>query len=200
MSGPSSRPGLSVGLFGGSFNPAHGGHLHLATTAMRALDLDRVWWMPSPQNPLKPEQPSWESRAATVQALALPPRHKLSDVEVRLGTQYTIDTLRALRKRYCTTRFVFLMGADNFAQLPRWKEWQDILQTVPVAVISRPGGKAIRARLGRAARQFSRYRVPESAAHTLKDHCPPAWTFLTAPHNAESSSRIRAETDALKGR
>jgi len=191
------KKGLSIGLFAGSFNPAHSGHLHLASTAMRALDLDRVWWMPTPQNPLKPAQPPYEQRAATIAALGLPPRMEVSHFERDCGTRYTIDTLLALRRRYCAHRFVLLIGADNLAQIPRWRDWQAIFATVPVAVISRPGSAALKARLGRAARHFSQSRLPETAAATLPFASPPAWTFLTAPHNAESSSRIRAATSAL---
>ena len=190
-------PALSIGLFGGSFNPAHGGHLHLAKTAKAVLNLDRIWWMPSPQNPLKSTQPSWSERAQTIEKLNLPPGHIISDAEVRLGTQFTIDTLHTLRKHHPTTRFVFLMGADNFGQLPRWKDWQNILRTVPVAVIARPGSDAIKARLGRPARQFAHSRVPESAAAHLQFLSPPVWTFLTTPHNGQSSSHIRARKNPV---
>ena len=183
----------SVGLFGGSFNPAHEGHLHAAMTAQRACRLDRVWWMPSPQNPLKPEQPSWESRARTVERLKLPYGHSVSDIEVRLGTQFTIDTLRAIKRRHPTTRFVFVMGADNLAQFPRWKDWQGVLNTVPLCVVARPTTD-VKARLGRVARQYARHRLPERAAAILKFSAPPAWVFLTTPHHGASSSAIRAAT------
>ena len=191
---------LTIGLFAGSFDPAHSGHLHLARTALRALALDHVWWMPTPQNPLKADQPPYEQRAASVAALGLPPRMELSHAERDLNTRYTIDTLRALRRRHPVHRFVLLMGADNLAQLPRWKDWQAIFATVPIAIISRPGPDALKARLGRAARQFAHARLPESAARILAHTPPPAWTFLTAPLNAESSSRIRAATSALEPR
>ena len=184
--------GPRIGLFGGSFDPAHLGHLHLATTAKRACRLDQVWWMPSPQNPLKPEQPSWDSRADTVRDLPLPPGHVVSDIEVELGTNYTVDLLQHLTTNSPDVRWVFLMGADNLAQLPRWKDWQRIFELVPICVVARPGPDALRARLGRAARQFGHARIPESQAHTLPDRAPPAWAFLTTPHNSLSSSAIRA--------
>ena len=192
--------GLAVGLFGGSFNPAHDGHLHLATTAKTALGLDRVWWMPSPQNPLKAAQPPYDERARTIGALGLPPGMSVSHAERDLGTQYTIDTVRALKRRLPRTRFVYLIGADNLGQLPLWKDWQGLLAEVPICVISRPGPDALRARLGRVARQFAAYRLPEGAARRLKDADPPAWVFLTSPHNSQSSSKIRAATAKAKGR
>lgn len=185
---------MSIGLFGGSFNPAHDGHLHVAMTGLNSLSLDRVWWLVSPQNPLKPEQPSYSSRVNTVEALGLPPRMDISHIERDFGTQYTIDMLRRARKRWPSTRFVFLMGADNFLQLPRWKGWREIMSLVPVAIIARAGddNAAIRARLGQAAKIFTQARVPESQAHTLKDRQAPAWCYLTTPLNSLSSSAIRA--------
>lgn len=181
----------SVGLFGGSFNPAHGGHLHVARAGLRQLQLDEIWWLVSPQNPLKPEQPSWESRSETVRNLPLPPNMQVSDVELRYDTQYTVDLLTTLKVRQRDTQFVFMMGADNLQQLPKWRAWQTIMETVPIAVIARPGSP-IRARLGQAARQYDYARIGEDQAHTLQDQTTPAWTYLTLPLDKRSSSAIRA--------
>ncbi len=188
------RANQNIGLFGGSFNPAHEGHLHVATTAQTMLGLDEIWWMVSPQNPLKPKQPSYESRVETVEALDLPPGMRVSHMERDFGTRYTVDTLAQARQRWPRAGFVFLMGADNFLQLPQWKDWHTIMGLVPIAVISRPGknNTAIRARLGRAARLYRNARVPEQQAHILKYQTAPAWTFLTTPLHSQSSSAIRA--------
>jgi len=182
----------SIGLFGGSFNPAHGGHLHVAQAGLRQLDLDEIWWLVSPQNPLKPKQPSWEIRAQTVNDLPLPPRMRVSDVERRYGTQYTIDLLKQLTLRKTHLSFVFMMGADNLLQLPKWRDWEEIMMTVPIAVIARPGSP-IKARLGQAARQYDWARIPEDQAHVLKTYKTPAWTYLTLPLDNRSSSAIRAK-------
>ena len=181
----------SVGLFGGSFNPAHGGHLHVARAGLRQLQLDEIWWLVSPQNPLKPEQPSWESRAKTVRNLPLPPNMRVSDIELKYKTQYTVDLLATLQSRQPDTQFVFMMGADNLLQLPKWRNWQTIVETVPIAVIARPGSP-IRARLGQAARQYDYARIGEDQGHILKDLAAPAWTYLTLPLDKRSSSAIRA--------
>lgn len=192
------RPnGLAVGLFGGSFNPAHGGHLHLAETARRSLGLDQIWWLVSPQNPLKPTQPSYDSRVASVKAMGLPRGHKICHLERDHGTQYTIDLLRLAKTRHPHHRFVFLMGADNFAQLPRWRDWQAIMATMPIGVIARPtksGGLHFRARLGQAARQYAGARITETAAHNIANHPAPVWAYITAPLNAASSTAIRAKS------
>ncbi|MEP1231489.1 MAG: nicotinate-nucleotide adenylyltransferase [Litorimonas sp.] len=185
---------ISVGLFGGSFNPAHHGHLHVANAGLKSLALDKIWWLVSPQNPLKPAQPSYASRAQTVHDLPLPPNMDVSSVEIDLGTNYTIDLIRGLQKRRPDTRFVFLMGADNFLQLPKWKDWQEIINRVPIAVIARPGSSVdttIKTRLGQAARQYNNYRLPEDQAHILQFLPAPCWTYLTLPLNSASSSAIR---------
>lgn len=181
----------SVGLFGGSFNPAHGGHLHVAKAGLRQLQLDEIWWLVSPQNPLKPQQPSWESRAETVRNLPLPPNMRVSDVELEYGTQYTIDLLTTLKARRPDLNFVFMMGADNLSQLPKWRDWQKIISTIPIAVIARPSSP-IKARLGQAAQQYRHARIPEDQAHTLQHKSAPAWSYLTLPLDKRSSSAIRA--------
>lgn len=188
-----SYEGLSIGLFGGSFNPAHAGHMHVAETSLQTLGLDQIWWMVSPQNPLKPQQPSYESRVETVKDLDLPYRMKISHMEKEFGTQYTVDTLRKAVRRWPNTHFVFLMGADNFLQLPRWRSWRTIVETVPIAIIARPGknNRAIKARLGTAAQIYRDNRIEESQAATLKHYEAPAWCYLTPPMNRLSSTAIR---------
>ncbi len=180
----------SIGLFGGSFNPAHGGHLHVARAGLRQLQLDEIWWLVSPQNPLKPKQPSWQSRAQTVLDLPLLPKMRVSEVELEYGTQYTVDLLKTLKKRQPHTNFIFIMGADNLLQLPKWRDWQHILELVPLAIIARPGS-SIKARLGQAARQYREARIPEDQAHILQYKAAPAWTYLTLPLDKRSSSAIR---------
>ena len=134
-------PGMRVGLFGGSFNPAHEGHLHVAETAMQRLKLDRIVWMVSPQNPLKDaaETAPLAARMDSARAMARAPGMVVSDVETRLGTVWTIDTLRALTDRYPGVRFVWVMGSDNLASFHHWRGWTDIMRLMPMAVVARPG-------------------------------------------------------------
>lgn len=199
-----SYAGQSIGLFGGTFNPAHAGHLHVAECGLQRLSLDQIWWMVSPGNPLKTEHfsssASYAERVASVEALnngnGLPPRMHLSHMERDFGTRYTVDTLRRAKKRWPNTRFVFLMGADNLMQLPKWKGWREIMETVPIAVIARSGAKTsdtIKARLSQAARQYNTARIPECRAHTLANYEAPAWTYLTPPMNSLSSTALRAQ-------
>lgn len=185
---------ISVGLFGGSFNPAHQGHLHVARAGLTGLGLDKIWWLVSPQNPLKPAQPSYALRAASVEALPLPARMEISRAEIDSRSNYTIDLIKTLKARQPQTRFVFLMGADNFLQLPKWKNWQNIIETVPIAVIARAGqdpNMAMKARLGQAARQYAQYRLPEHEATALQFLPAPCWTYLTMPLNSASSTALR---------
>lgn len=190
----------TIGLFGGSFNPAHAGHMHVAECGLQRLGLDKIWWMVSPQNPLKPKQPSYESRVQSVMDLNLPARMRISHMEQEFGTNYTIDTLKRAKNRWPRHQFVFLMGADNLRQLPKWKGWREIIESVPIAVIARPGQKCsdtLKARLSQAARAYSYARIPESQAHTLVWHRAPAWTYLTPPLNPLSSTLLRAQKKAV---
>nr|WP_292134047.1 nicotinate-nucleotide adenylyltransferase [Brevundimonas sp.] len=186
-------PGMKVGLFGGSFNPAHDGHAHVAETAMRRLGLDRVVWLVSPQNPLKHARDSapLAERMASARRQAQGPAMIVSDFESRIGVRWTVDTLRALVARHPGVRFVWLMGSDNLADFHRWRGWTDIMRLMPVAVIARPGS-LLDSRTAPAAARFARFRVPAEQAGLLPSLEAPAWTYLTAPLNALSSSAIRA--------
>lgn len=185
-------PGQTAGLLGGSFNPAHDGHLHVAETARRRLGLDRVVWLVSPGNPLKSaaEQAPLAERMASARAFAAGPDMVVSDFESRVGVRWTVDTLRALKARYPGVRFVWLMGSDNLAGFHAWRGWSDILHLMPVAVVARPGS-LLESRSAPAAARFARFRVAQERAALLPYMDAPAWTYLTAPLNARSSTAIR---------
>ena len=195
------HPGMKVGIFGGSFNPAHDGHAHVAETALRRLDLDRVVWLVSPQNPLKdprdtaPLAERMASARAAAACAAAGPAMIVSDFESRAGTQWTIDTVRALTARHPGVRFVWLMGSDNLASFHRWRGWTDIMRMMPVAVIARPGSLHL-SHTAPAAARFAAARIPASRARLLPDLEAPAWTWLTAPLNHRSSTALRAARDA----
>jgi len=185
--------GKRIGLLGGSFNPAHKGHLHLSRTALERLGLDEVWWMVSPQNPLKSIDgmaPFAERVAKARIAAEDEDRIVVSEIERDMGTRYTIDTLRQLRVRFPQNRFVFLLGADNFIQLPQWRGWGAIFRTVPIAIFPRPS-YSYRALTGRAAKRFARFRVPDIRSHRLAERRAPAWVFVGMAPDATSATRIR---------
>jgi nicotinate-nucleotide adenylyltransferase len=183
---------MRVGLFGGSFNPAHEGHAHVAETAKRRLRLDKVIWLVSPQNPLKSnrETAGLAKRMAGARRLANERGMVVSDAETRIGAQYTIDTVRALKARYPKVKFVWIMGADSLASFHRWRGWTQIMREIPVAVVSRPW-IALKARFSPAARRFARFRKPSSQAALLPDMKAPAWVFLRGPFNFQSSTVLR---------
>ena len=192
-----STGGLTIGLFGGSFNPAHDGHRDLSLAALRHLGLDRVWWMVSPQNPLKPVKgmaPFAERLASAEAVIAGHPRLLAADLETRLGTVYTAETLRMLKRRFPRLRFVWLMGADNLATIHRWRQWQRIFRDVPVAVFDRPT-YALAALGGPAAQRFAAARQHGPARRNLKTARPPAWGFVTMKLNPTSATAIRAARD-----
>lgn len=184
---------MRVGLLGGSFNPAHEGHLHVAETARVRLRLDRVIWLGSPQNPLKSarETAALAVRLAGARRLARGPSMIVSDVETRIGARYTLDTVRLLKARFPGVRFVWLMGSDNLAQFHRWRGWTQIMAAVPVAVVSRPSGLS-KNRFTPTAQRFGRCRLSSREAEVLAARRPPAWVYLRGPLHPASSTVIRA--------
>ncbi|HUZ13069.1 MAG TPA: nicotinate-nucleotide adenylyltransferase [Caulobacteraceae bacterium] len=192
-------PGMRVGLFGGSFNPAHPGHSHVAETALRRLGLDRVIWLVSPQNPLKGagETAGLADRLAGARRHARGPSMIVSDAEARFGSPYTIDTLRLLKARHPGVRFVWIMGADALAQLHRWRGWTQIMAEAPVAVIARPWS-GLKSRFAPAARRFAHARIPARAARTLADRAPPAWVFLDGRLDFTTSTALRRRSEARR--
>ncbi len=187
------EPGMRVGVFGGSFNPAHPGHTHVAETARLRLGLDRVIWLVSPQNPLKSEQETapLKTRMKSARGQARGPAMLVSDFETRIGARYTIDTLRALKARYPGVHFVWIMGGDNLASFHRWRGWTDIFRLMPVAVVARPTS-LLDSRFAPATRRFAYARLPSREGALLATAPTPAWTYLRAPLNAASSTAIRA--------
>ncbi|EAQ24078.1 nicotinic acid mononucleotide adenyltransferase [Roseovarius sp. 217] len=189
---PHARPGQVIGLLGGSFDPPHAGHLHISREALKRFGLDRLWWLVSPGNPLKTAGPApLDQRMTAARALVDHPRIAITDIEARTGTRHTAATLRVLRALCPGVRFVWLMGADNLAQFHLWQDWREILDTVPVGVLARPGQR-ISARLSPAARIYARARIPARDSQALGHANAPAWCFLNVPMMDISSTRLRA--------
>jgi len=184
---------VRIGLLGGSFNPAHEGHLHISRMALRRLALDQVWWLVSPGNPLKAgqEMAPLSTRLEGARAVARHPRVRPTAIEARLGTRYTVETVTLLQQRFPRARFVWLMGADNLAQFHRWRGWLRLAETVPVAVFDRPGYSHVPVH-ARAARRLAPWRRRVPAATGLVNASAPAWVFLPIRRHGASASAIRA--------
>lgn len=184
---------MRVGLFGGSFNPPHEGHLEIALAALRRLDLHAVWWLVTPGNPLKSngEYAPLADRLAATRRLARHPRFDVTDIEARLGSRYTLDTVRRLTERYHGVKFIWIMGADNLATFDRWRGWREIADRTPIAVFSRPGS-VLKAPLSPAAQVLRNRRLPSSAARTLAETDPPCWVYFARTRNPASSTALRA--------
>ena len=185
--------GQRVGLFGGSFNPPHEGHVHVCELAIRQLELDWVWWLVSPGNPLKDhsELAPLPERLQACEVIITDHRMKVSAVEAGLKTSYTADTLNHITSRKPDVNFVWLMGADNLGQFHRWERWRDIAKMMPIAVVDRPGS-TMALHNARVAQIFSHSRIDESDAAKLAVKPTPAWTFLHGPRSSLSSTAIRA--------
>jgi nicotinate-nucleotide adenylyltransferase len=183
---------MRIGLYGGTFNPAHAGHRHVSLLAWKRLQLDRIWWVVTPGNPLKERgglAPACE-RAEAAQAVARHPRIDVTCFEEEIGARFTVDTLTYVTARCPTVRFVWIMGADSLASFHRWLGWREIAGMMPLAVVDRPGW-TLRAAGSRAAAALARHRIDESDAPLLPDLVPPAWAFLHGPRSHLSSSELR---------
>ena len=200
LGSPSLR-GVRIGILGGSFNPAHEGHLAISRAAMKRLRLDQIWWLVSPQNPLKSrdDMAAIDRRLDAARSWARDPRIWVSDLEAELGTSYTVDTIAALTARAPATHFVWLMGADNLAQFSKWRRWQQVFATVPVAVYARAPFD-FRALAGLAVSRYRAARIPQGAAALLPVIMPPAWTFFALRRHPASATRIRDRGDWQKDR
>jgi nicotinate-nucleotide adenylyltransferase len=195
---PVASRGMVVGLLGGSFDPAHEGHVHITREALKRMGLDQVWWLVSPGNPLKARQPApMADRMARAQAVMRDPRVKITALEEWLGIRATIDTITRLRAIYPGVTFVWLMGADNLVQFHRWGRWRDILRSVAVGVLARPGA-GVQARMSVAARAFRVHQV--ARGENLRGRKAPVWAFVNLPMNDASSTEIRAKGGWKSGR
>ncbi len=189
---------MKIGLFGGSFNPPHAGHVLVSATALRRLGLDAVWWLVTPGNPLKENAglPPLAQRMAAARAMIDDPRIVVSDIEAHIGTRFTYDTIAYLARRCPGVRFVWLMGADNLASFHRWQHWLEIASLVPFAVIDRPGS-TLKAIASPAAQRLKPYRLRPQAARLLPLARAPAWTFLHGRRSTLSSTALRENGHAM---
>ncbi len=195
IGGTGTNANLRIGLLGGSFNPPHQGHLYISNLALRRLQLHEVWWLVSPQNPLKEEAPTFllDERIAKCRSLVNTRRIKVLDWERRLETRYTIDTVSALQRRFPQTRFVWIMGADNLIQLPEWRSWQELFARIPVAVVARPGYH-LHAGFGKPAVRYKKDRLDPTDGPQLPAQRCPSWTIFFEKLLPISSTAIRSQS------
>ena len=191
---------MRIGLFGGTFDPPHVAHLGASLLALKRLQLDRIWWLVTPGNPLKNTRglAPLAERMAAARALTRDPRIDITGFEAALGVRYSYDTISYLVARCPRVRFVWIMGADNLRSFHRWQRWRGIAQLVPIAIVDRLG-PSLYATGSAAAQALARYRLPEAAARKLPDHKPPAWIYLHGLKSPLSSTALRAAR-ALKRR
>lgn len=188
---PLAVPGMRIGLLGGSFDPPHAGHVAITLAAKRRFQLDRVWWMVTPGNPLKDHGPApLSTRIAAARALLCDPDVVVTDIEARMGTRMTADTIAALQRLYPGVWFVWLMGSDNLRQFHQWDRWQEIAQRVPIGVMARPGTR-LSARNSPAAQIMRRWRLPVSDVAMLATAPTPAWAQIDLPMSTLSSTQLR---------
>ena len=184
----------TIGLMGGSFNPAHSGHRLISELAIKRLRLNKVWWLVSPQNPLKSSagMASINERVQNAVKVSRNPRIKVMTVESSLNTQYTVDLLKILAKRFSSARFIWIMGADNLLQFSEWKNWEEITSLVRIAIFDRPNF-SLKSLAADMPRRFSGNRLREREGLLLKYKKPPAWIFFHSNLNYISATKIRSQ-------
>ena len=189
---PKSYAGMRVGLLGGSFDPAHEGHLNICLHSLKRFQLDQIWLLVSPGNPMKNQNPlSLNKRMDHAKNIFQHPKIKITNIETQLKTRFTYHTLLLLKQLYPSTNFTWIMGADNMAQVHLWQDWKIIFSLMPVGVLARPG-QGISARLSPAARKFATHQISESCSWKLGGAVAPAWCFVNLPMSQISSSEIRS--------
>ncbi|AQX20948.1 nicotinate-nucleotide adenylyltransferase [Bartonella sp. CDC_skunk] len=183
-----------VGLFGGSFNPPHAGHLLVAKTAILRLRLNQLWWMITPGNPLKDciQLPSLHKRMQLSSEFLNHPKIRVTGFEKTIGSKISVDTISYILKRYRRVHFVWVMGADNLATFHYWHRWRDIMSMIPVAIIDRPLAR-MSALSSPMARTYCYSRVDERVSTLLPFMAPPAWIYLHGPLSFQSSTKLRLE-------
>lgn len=188
---PASR-GMRIGLFGGSFNPPHQGHLHASLTAIKKLQLDQIWWLVTPGNPLKQQNnlAGLTERILKCQRIATHPDIRVTAFEASYNFRYSADTISLLKRRRPAANFVWVMGADNLANFHKWDRWRDIVQLMPLAIIDRPNSTTSPNSTS-ATHFLSRYRVDERDSSLLAGGITPAWTFIHGQRSFLSSTQIR---------
>ena len=189
---PAVKAGMTVGLFGGSFNPPHEGHLLIAQHAIEALKLDQLWWMVSPGNPLKDhsELPTLAERIRLSETLVDDPRIKVTGFEAAHKIRYSAETIELVLGKLPDVRFVWVMGADSLATFDKWARWEWIVETIPIAVYNRPGS-SLADHSSVMAQTFAAAKIDEAWASELAQMQPPAWTFIHGPLSPLSSTELR---------
>lgn len=185
--------GAVVGLYGGSFNPAHEAHLHVAREALKRFQPHSICWLVSPHNPLKKatDLAPFKQRFLSAQKMARHPQLVVSDFEQRHHLQYSDDTIIALEEAYPRVRFFLMVGADNWANFHKWRNWRDIINRIPIAIFDRTG-YSIDARCGPAAQQTRRLMVSDRRFKSLIRQGKPGWTYVPCQRMPHSSTAIRA--------
>ncbi|MBT4769760.1 MAG: nicotinate-nucleotide adenylyltransferase [Rhodospirillaceae bacterium] len=188
-----------IGLLGGSFNPAHEGHRYISLLALKQLALHEVWWLVSPRNPMKQadDMAPFDARLSKARKMAAHPRLRVSAIEAEFGTCYTADTLKELKRRFPGVDFVWIMGADNLAQVSHWHRWTEIFTTVPIAIFDRPS-YSLRSLSGLAAKRYRKNRLSPRQARRLVGTPSPAWIFFPVRPHPASATAIRSSRKAKR--
>lgn len=201
---PHTNSNMRIGLYGGSFNPPHAGHLNVAMQAIKRLKLHQIWWLVTPGNPIKENShlPPIAQRLKQAQDFAQHPKIFVLDIETPLKTVKTYQLVDRLMIKRPTPQFIWLMGADNLQNLHHWNYWQNFMHNIDIAVFDRPEytHKSLRSQ---AAQRFSNHRIISRNGsralffprhHLRANPNKKYWQFLFTKHDGNASSKIRQQT------
>ena len=187
-----------IGLLGGSFDPPHKGHMYISLEAKKLLQLDEVWWLVTPQNPLKISKPAtYEERIKNCKKISKKKPIIIKEIEKKIDSQYTYETLDYLLNVYTNIKFFWLMGADNLINFHKWQKWRQIFREISVVVFKRHGYN-IRALKSIAYKSFSNYKII-SVSHNENQFIKlPSWVWINNKEIRISSTEIRQQRAQLR--
>ena len=189
----------SVGLLGGSFDPPHKGHLYISLEAKKILKLDEIWWLVTPQNPLKIAKPAtYEERIKNCHAITKRLPIKVTDIEYKINSSYSYESLNFIQNYYKNIKFYWLMGADNLINFHQWQKWRDIFNDISIVVFRRHGynNKALNSVTTKIFSQFQVIANPIKQSYFKQ---LPSWTWINNREIKISSTEIRKQRELLGG-
>lgn len=197
--GLSKRKNMKIGLLGGSFNPAHEGHIYISEQALRLFGLDEIWWLVTPQNPLKKMKTNDTliKRLNFAKKLVKNSKIRIDSVENKYKNNFTANTLKNIINRYKGTKFIWLMGADNLDEFHKWYQWQTIYSIIPIAVFDREYYSYSVFNSIAGKRYFNKLHKTKNSQSIFKSKLP-SWRFLRIHKNSLSSTKIRNNKNYLK--
>ena len=188
----------NIGLLGGSFDPPHKGHLYISLEAKKILKLDEIWWLVTPQNPLKINQPaSYGDRVRNCKLITKNKPIKIKEIEKKINSKFSYQTIKYLNHHYKNINFFWLMGADNLIYFHKWQNAHRIFNEIPIVVFRRYGYNQ-QALKSYVSNLYKNFRIKNKNIHIDNFNQLPAWTIIQNKEIKISSTEIRKQRELLR--